>query len=187
MKHKHMMTGGVLGGVAAVATAAIATTALYLKNRSTIPEGAVAVAPFNAKKYMGKWYEIARMDYSHEHNLDNASAEYSMNKDGSIKVVNTGYNFKKSKQERAVGKACFVQSPQIAMLKVSFFGPIYSGYNVIAIDKDYKYALVVGRNLDYMWILSREPRIPENVKNEYLEKAKSLGYKIDKLVWSDHK
>lgn len=182
MKKNKMVMGSLLGGIAVAATAA-----LYFKNRKTIPSGVVAVAPFEVKKFAGKWYEIARLDYRFERNLDNVTAEYSLNKDGSLKVVNTGYNYVKGKQEKAVGKALFVQSPETAMLKVSFAGPIYSGYNVIALDKNYKYALVVGHNRHYLWILSREPKIPENVKKEYLQKAKELGYKVDQLIWSEHR
>lgn len=183
MKKNNVIWGSVLGGIAVAGAAA----ALYLKNRKTIPAGAVAVTPFDVKKYEGKWYEIARMDYRFERKLDNVTAEYTLKKDGSLKVVNTGYNYVKSKQEKAVGTAHFVESPEIAMLKVSFGGPLSSGYNVIAIDKNYKYALVIGHSLNYMWILSREPRIPEDIKKEYLQKAKDLGYKVEKLIWSEHK
>jgi len=72
------------------------------------------------------------------------------------------------------------------MLKVSFFGPFYSGYNVIALDKDYKYALVSGQNLDYLWILSRTTTIPDDVKQQYLKLASDLGYKTENLIWVEH-
>jgi apolipoprotein D and lipocalin family protein len=72
------------------------------------------------------------------------------------------------------------------MLKVSFFGPFYSGYNVIAIDSDYKYALVAGASLKYLWILSREKTIPNNIKENYLQKAERIGYNISDLVWVKH-
>lgn len=157
-----------------------------LKMRQTIPEGAIPVKPFDKNKYLGKWYEIARMDYRFEKNMNNTMAEYSQNSDGSIKVINSGYNYKKQKIERVVGKALFVKDPEEARLKVTFFGPCYSGYNVIAIDTDYKYALVAGRNLRYLWILSRETTIPEDIKKSYLEKAAEIGYDTSKLVWVKH-
>lgn len=72
------------------------------------------------------------------------------------------------------------------MLKVSFFGPFYSGYNVIALDKDYKYALVSGQSLDYLWILSRTTTIPDDVKQQYLKLASDLGYKTENLIWVEH-
>ena len=72
------------------------------------------------------------------------------------------------------------------MLKVSFFGPFYAGYNVLAIDKDYKYALVTGESLDYLWILSREKSIPAEIKEDYLQKAKDIGYKTEDLIWVEH-
>ena len=128
---------------------------------NSIPEKAVAVKPFFKEKYLGKWFEIARLDFKYERDLDNTTAEYSLNDDGTIKVVNRGYNTKKDEWSEAIGKAKFVGEENIAMLKVSFFGPFYSGYNVIAIDDEYQYALVAGQSLDYLWILSRDTTIPD--------------------------
>lgn len=153
---------------------------------ATIPKKAVAVTNFDKAKYLGKWYEIARLDYKWEKDLNNVTAEYSLNDNGTIKVDNKGYDVKKDKWEESVGKAKFVKKDNIGMLKVSFFGPFYAGYNVIAVDKDYKYALVAGESLDYMWILSREATIPESIKADYLIKAQEIGYKISDLVWVKH-
>lgn len=116
----------------------------------SIPKNATAVQPFSLKKYTGKWYEIARFDYRFEKNLINVTAEYSPNDDGSIKVKNRGYDVKKEKWKESVGKAKPVKGKDEARLKVSFFGPFYAGYNVVKIDKDYKYALIAGNNLDYL-------------------------------------
>lgn len=159
---------------------------LNLYSCRTIPENVVAVKPFYKEKYLGKWYEIARIDFKFEKNLNNTTAEYSLKKDGKIKVDNQGYNVKKGKWQQAIGKAKFVGDESIAMLKVSFFGPFYAGYNVIAIDENYKYALVAGKNKKYLWILSRETTIPENIKKEYLSTAENFGYNIDDLLWVEH-
>jgi apolipoprotein D and lipocalin family protein len=153
---------------------------------STIPKGVVAVKPFNKEKYLGKWYEIARLDFKYERNLNNTTAEYSLNDDGSIKVYNRGFNFKKLRNEQAIGKAKFIGDENIAMLKVSFFGPFYAGYNVIALDEDYKYALVSGDQFKYLWILSRETTIPDEIKSKYLRIADNLGYKTLDLIWVKH-
>ncbi|WP_339717791.1 lipocalin family protein [Cyclobacterium amurskyense] len=153
---------------------------------ATIPKGAEAVKPFDKEKYLGKWYEIARLDFKFERNLNNTTASYSLNDNGTIKVDNQGYNIKKEKWTQAIGKAKFVGDDDIAKLKVSFFGPFYSGYNVIAIDKEYKYALVAGESLKYLWILSRETVIPEDVKNEYLMMAEKIGYNTSELIWVEH-
>lgn len=153
---------------------------------STIPKGAVAVSPFDKNKYLGKWYEIARMDFRFERNLDNTTANYSLNPDGSIKVDNRGYNYKTKEWKQAIGKAKFRGSDTVAALKVSFFGPFYSGYNVIALDSAYKYALIAGKNLSYLWILSRETSIPENIKHDYLKIADDLGFNTSALIWVNH-
>lgn len=153
---------------------------------TTIPKGAVAVKSFDKQKYLGKWYEIARIDFKFERNLNNTTAEYSLNKNGSIRVENRGYNIKKEKWTKAVGKAKFVKEDDIAMLKVSFFGPFYAGYNVIAIDPNYTYALVAGKNLKFLWILSRNTTIPDEIKTQYLKIAEEIGYNTSNLLWVKH-
>jgi len=153
---------------------------------STIPKGVVAVKSFNKEKYLGKWYEIARLDFKYERNLINTTAEYSLNDNGSIKVFNSGYNVKKGKNVNATGKAKFEGDDHIAMLKVSFFGPFYAGYNVIALDEDYRYALVSGDSFKYLWILSRDTTIPDEIKSKYLQIAEKSGYKTSDLIWVEH-
>jgi len=162
------------------------TGLLAFSGCSTIPGGATAVKPFDKEKYLGKWYEIARMDFKFERNLNNTTANYSVNENGSIKVENRGYNYKTMKWKEAVGKAKFVKDQNVAMLKVSFFGPFWAGYNVVAIDKNYKYALIAGNNLSYLWILSRETTIPEDIKQNYLTIAENLGFKTSELIWVEH-
>lgn len=151
-----------------------------------LPKGATAVTQFDAEKYLGKWYEIARFDFRFERNLNNTTATYSLNNNGTLKVVNKGYNYVEKKWKEAEGKAKFVKDNRVASLKVSFFGPFYSPYNVIAIDENYQYALVVGNNTDYMWILAREKTIPDDLKNNYLKIASELGFDVNKLIWVEH-
>jgi len=153
---------------------------------STIPKGAVAVNPFDKGRYLGKWYEIARKDFKYERGLSNTTAEYSLNDDGTIKVDNQGYNAIKLKWSQAIGKAKFIGDENIAMLKVSFFGPFYSGYNVIAIDDEYRYAMIAGKSLKYLWILSREANIPVEIKDKYLKIAEEIGYNTIDLIWVRH-
>lgn len=148
-----------------------------------IPKGAVAVKDFDAKKYLGKWFEIARFDYRFEKNLINVTATYSEKPNGNIEVLNRGFHPLKNKWQEAKGEVKFVNTPDEGRLKVSFFKPIWAGYNIIDIDEDYKYALVVGDNLDYIWFLSREKKMPEHIRKRFMEKAESLGYDLTRLVW----
>lgn len=152
----------------------------------TIPNGAIAVKSFDKEKYLGKWYEIARFDFRFEKDLNNTTANYSANNDGTIKVVNKGYNYVTGEWKVANGKAKFVADTTIAMLKVSFFGPFYGGYNVIALDENYRYALIAGNSLKYLWILSREKTIPEEIKANYLKVANDIGFETENLIWVKH-
>ena len=162
---------------------------LFLLNSCSagIPAGANAIQNFDSEKYLGQWYEIARYDYRFEKNMDQVTATYSKNQDGTIKVENRGYDYVKKEWKQSTGEAKFVNAEQEARLKVSFFKPFWASYNVIDLDDDYQYALVAGKNLDYMWILSRKKSIPENIKTRFLDKAKSVGYDTTKLIWVDQK
>lgn len=159
---------------------------LFQFSCSNIPAGVVAIKNFDKARYLGTWYEIARFDFRFERNLDNTTATYTLNENGTIKVLNKGFNYVKKKWQDAQGKAKFVGDPTVAMLKVSFFGPFYAGYNVIALDPDYRYALVSGSSTEYLWILAREKTIPEEVKQNYLDIARKAGFNTDNLIWVKH-
>jgi apolipoprotein D and lipocalin family protein len=168
-----------------IAIVAIVPLALLI-SCSSIPKGAVAIKPFDKEKYLGRWYEIARFDFRFERNLNNTTANYSLNNDGSIKVVNRGFNYVTGKWNEATGKAKPAGGPDEARLKVSFFGPFYGGYNVIALDDQYKYALIAGDNLKYLWILSRETSIPDDIRQKYLDVANKIGFNTSELIWVEH-
>lgn len=153
---------------------------------ATIPKNATPVQNFDVNRYLGSWYEIARFDFRFEKDMDNTMAQYSLAENGNVKVLNSGYKIKKEQWKSVTGKAKFRGDKNIAALKVSFFGPFYAAYNVIALDENYQYALVAGKNLSYLWILSREKTIPEKVKENYLNIAKNIGYDISKLNWIKH-
>ena len=107
-----------------------------------------------------------------------------MNENGTINIENSGFDYIDGKQKTRTGKVKFAGEKNEGKLKVSFFGPFYSGYNIVALDKNYNYALIAGDNLNLLWILSRTPEIPDDVKENYLNIARQIGYDVDKLVWT---
>lgn len=171
--------------IAGLAGAAAIALTFGISSCVSIPRGAKAVRPFDRDKYLGTWYEIARMDFRFEKGLDHVNATYSLIDKETIRVDNKGYSVKDKKWKESIGKARLAGGPSEGRLKVSFFGPFYAGYNVIAIDPDYRYALVAGNNLNYLWLLSREKTMPKEIIEKYLEQARALGYKTDKLVWTN--
>ncbi|MFB9243429.1 lipocalin family protein [Massilia antarctica] len=150
------------------------------------PDGVVPVASFDSARYLGKWYEIARMDHSFERGLSRVTADYSMRDDGGIKVVNRGYNTEKAEWKESVGKAYFVGKPDVGYLKVSFFGPFYGSYIVFDLDRDnYAYSLISGPDTSYFWLLSRTPTMDEATKKRLVAKAQALGFDTSKLIYVD--
>lgn len=152
------------------------------------PEGVTPVSPFELKRYLGQWYEIARLDHSFERGMSDVNATYTLQEDGNVKVINRGYDTQKQALKEAIGRAKFIGDEQTASLKVSFFGPFYGGYHVIALDqKDYRWSLISGPDRDYLWILAREKSLPPEIIDALLKQAKDLGFATDKLIWVEHK
>lgn len=150
------------------------------------PQGIEPVSPFELQRYLGQWYEIARLDHAFERGLSDIGATYSLNDDGSVRVLNRGYDIERGKWKDAVGRAVFTGDTNTAALKVSFFGPFYGGYNVIALDPDYRWSMVMGPDRSYLWILSREKRLPADIRDRLLQKARAVGVDTDKLIWVSH-
>ena len=147
-----------------------------------MPQGVKPVQPFEVQRYLGKWYEIARLDHSFEHGLQNVTAQYHLNDDGSITVINRGYETANKKWKQAEGKALFVENSDKAYLQVSFFGPFYSSYVVFDLDSDYQYAFVSGNSTSYLWLLARTPEVPADVLHRFVAKAQTLGFDVDSLI-----
>jgi len=152
-----------------------------------IPENVKPVDNFRLEKYLGKWYEIARLDHSFERGLTRVTADYSLRDDGSVRVLNRGYSEKEKKWKEIEGKAYFVQRPDQGYLKVTFFGPFYGSYIVFELDHDnYQYSLVSGPDKSYLWILARDPVLKEDIKGILIAKAAALGFDTSKLIFVEH-
>jgi apolipoprotein D and lipocalin family protein len=162
--------------------------ALLLAGCVSIPENIKPVDNFQGGRYLGKWYEIARLDHSFERGLTDVTADYSLQDDGGIKVVNRGFSAKENKWKEAQGKAYFVNRSDQGFLKVSFFGPFYGAYIVFELDQEkYSYALVCGPDRSYLWLLARSPKINEELKNRLIAKAAALGFDTGKLIYVQHR
>ncbi len=154
---------------------------------TSIPKGLEPVSEFDADRYMGKWYEIARLDHAFERNLSNVSAIYTKTGSGEISVLNRGYNEKTGEWKQIEGQARFIDAETVGSLKVSFFGPFYGGYHVIAIDKEnYSYAMVSGPSRSYLWILSRTTSLDEASFSNLAGKAAAWGFDTTELIRVEH-
>lgn len=162
---------------------------LLLTACTGVPDGISPVKSLDANQYLGKWYEIARLDHSFERNLEKVTATYSARDDAGINVTNRGFDSQKNEWKEAVGKAYFVEPPNAdnthtGRLKVSFFGPFYNAYNIIVLDKPYyNYVMICGPNKSYFWILSRTPQLAYPIKQELIAKAHELGFDTEKLIY----
>nr|MCU0842239.1 lipocalin family protein [Thiobacillaceae bacterium] len=154
---------------------AFIAAALLLGGCTGVPEGVQPVRGFDLDRYLGTWYEIARLDHSFERGLTDVSATYSRRGDGGVRVLNRGWDPGKGKWKEAEGKAYLLGAADVASLKVSFFGPFYGGYHVFALDPDYRWAMLSGPSRDYFWILARTPQLPDTVLQPLLARARQAG------------
>ena len=152
-----------------------------------IPKNVYPVDHFSLEKYLGRWYEIARLDHSFERGLTRVTADYRLRDDGGVQVLNRGYSEAEKKWKEVQGKAYFVQRPDLGYLKVSFFGPFYGSYIVFDLDREsYRYSLVSGPDKSYFWILARDPSMDDELKNTLIAKAAALGFDTSKLIFVNH-
>jgi len=178
-----MKKGRALIAMTAVAGAAGIAYALWPKRK--IPAHAI-VDPFDKDRYLGKWNEVARLPNVIEKDLRDLTEEYSLNEDGTIKVITRAFNKAKNKPVEATGTIKLKGRQTRGELEVAYFLPIYLDYNILDIDDNYQYALVSGSRLGYLWLLSRESSIPEEMKQRFLIKAMDLGFEISRLEWMDY-
>jgi apolipoprotein D and lipocalin family protein len=151
-----------------------------------LPERVEPVTGFEPDRYLGTWYEIARLDHSFEEGLSQVTAEYSMRDDGGIRVLNRGYSAEEGEWQEAEGKAYFVEDENTGYLKVSFFGPFYGAYGIFELDKeDYSYSWVSGPDTGYLWLLARTPQVSDEIKQRFVERTSELGFNTDELSWGE--
>lgn len=142
------------------------------------------VDEFDLSRYLGTWYEIARFNHSFEKGMDNAMAQYILNDDGTVFVLNSAW--KNGKYNIAEGRAKYPDPEgDPGALKVSFFMFFYSDYNVMMVDEDYQISLVGSKSENYLWILSRTPEADPELLQMVLDEAERRGYDTSKLIWVD--
>lgn len=158
--------------------------AVLLSGCLGMPESVKPVSGFELNNYLGKWYEVARLDHSFERGLSQVTAEYSARNDGGVSVLNRGYSEDKGEWKEAEGKAYFVNSQTDGYLKVSFFGPFYGSYVVFELDREnYRYAFVSGPNTDYLWLLSRTPTVEPEIMEKFVQMSRERGFDTERLIY----
>ena len=152
-----------------------------------IPKGVAPVDGFDVQRYKGEWFEIMRLDHSFERGLSNVTASYALRDDGSVGVVNRGFDAKNCRWKEATGRAVFQGAPDIASLSVTFFWPFAGGYHVLALDKQaYRWALVSGPTRSYLWLLARQPDLAPDIRNRLVDEARALGFPVEELILVEH-
>jgi len=169
-----------------VRAAVVSLALLVLSGCTAAPKGVQPVGDFDAERFLGQWYEIARLDNRFERGLTRISATYTRRRDGGINVINRGFDPADGEWRETRGRAYFLGDPKVASLKVTFFWLFYGGYHVIALDRaGYQYALVCGPSRSHLWILAREPRLPQDTLRSLIKVAKDDGFNTEALIFVD--
>ncbi|SEH13127.1 apolipoprotein D and lipocalin family protein [Sphingopyxis sp. YR583] len=169
---KSLVAAGVVGA-SLIAAARFVPRPGPVGNRS-VPE---PLKPVDLDRYMGRWYEQFRYEASFEKGFEAVTADYSLNGDGTVRVVNRGRKgVIAGKQKKSVGRAKLVDRSMNAKLKVSFFGPFYGDYWVLDRGDDYDWSIVGEPSGRYLWALTRAP-VPHPDLLAMLEtRVRDLGY-----------
>ena len=150
------------------------------------PAGIEPVRGFDLSRYVGVWHEIARLDHSFERGMSDVSATYRAQNDGRVEVINRGFDAAKGGWREAIGTARFIDEPTRGSLKVSFFGPFYGGYHIVALDPNYRWSLVLGPDRSYAWILARDKTLSPTLREHLLKQAAAAGIDTSALIWVEH-
>ena len=160
---------------------------LAISSCLSVPDGIEPIQNFELDRYLGRWYEVARLDHSFERGLDAVTADYSLRDDGGIRVINSGRDITSGEMQQAEGRAYFVEKSNIGYLKVSFFGPFFGSYVIFELDHEgYQYAFVAGNTTDYLWLLARDPLVSEEVLRNFKDKASTFGFNTEDLIFVQH-
>ncbi|MBT4035474.1 MAG: lipocalin [Candidatus Marinimicrobia bacterium] len=151
-----------------------------------VPEWVTPVKNFKVKRYMGKWYEIARLDHNFEIGLNSVSADYTLRPDGGITISNNGYMVRREEWRYAEGRASFVDDENVGLLKVSFMRPFYGAYVIFKLDPDYEYAYVCGEDRSFLWLLSRTEYVDQDIIDDFETEARKLGFDTSQLIYVQH-
>lgn len=171
-----------------IAIRVVATTAMLIALTACtgMPEKVTPINNFDLSRYVGTWYEIARLDHSFERGMSHVTAEYSLREDGGVRVLNQGYMTQDGEWKEAEGKAYFVQDEETGHLKVSFFGPFYASYIIFELDQeDYQYAYISGPDTSFLWMLSRSPEASNSEIEQFINQSQALGFDTSKLIFVD--
>ncbi|ADV27930.1 Lipocalin family protein [Pseudoxanthomonas suwonensis 11-1] len=153
----------------------------------------VTVASVDLQRYLGTWYEIARLPMRHEpEDYTDITATYSLNPEGTVRVQNRARD-KHGEPQESVGEAFVVEGSNNAKLEVTFLPdglkwiPFTKGdYWILRLDPEYRTALVGSPDHKYLWLLSREPSLPAQVQQDLLDTARAQGYDLDDLILTPH-
>lgn len=160
---------------------------LLMAGCTSLPQGIEPVRDFALERYLGEWYEVARLDHAFERGLSHVTASYTMRSDGGVRVINRGYKAETGRWQSVEGKAYFVAGREQGYLKVAFFGPFYGAYVIFELDQDgYQYALISGPTRAYLWLLARTPNPAPEVVEMLLAKAAERGFDTSRLIFTRH-
>jgi apolipoprotein D and lipocalin family protein len=176
-----------VAGVALGALAGIGLTA-YIRRRNEDNYPPLPVARYvDLNKYVGEWYEIARMPAPFEKECYATKANYTLTEDGTVHILNTCHKQSpEGRLKKATAKAVVADPVSNAKLKVQFFWPFTGDYWILDVGEQYEYAVVGEPSRKYLWILSRTPQLDKSLLDRLLQKAKEQGFNVDKMIHTRH-
>jgi len=151
--------------------------AAFASGKAPVP----TVAQIDLQRYMGRWYEIARLPNRFEKDCVGVFADYTLLPEGKVRIVNSCHKKRLDAPMQASEGKAWAADRTNAKLKVRFFWPFYSHYWIMDIGPSYDYAVVGHPSRKYLWILSRKPSMDDKIYSELTEKIKAAGYDLSEF------
>ena len=160
---------------------AILISVIFVSSCVEVPEGITPVSGFKLDKYMGKWYEIARLDHRYERHFNRVSVEYSLNNNGDVLIKKKGYMPMHTEWREKEGKATLAGDTDQGFLKVSYIFALWEPYVIFKLDPDYEWAYVCGKDRTSLWLLARTPEVNSEIREDFIEEASRLNFDTSQL------
>ena len=139
------------------------------------------IESFDLNRFMGTWYEIARLDHPYERGLERVTAQYQFDQKGVVTLINQGYK-QGNIRTRRHGKLLPTMTPNY--FKVYFGFPIGFHYRVAYIEGDYSLTIITGARSNTLWFMARSRSITLEQRHLLESVATQLGYDVSKLIYT---
>jgi apolipoprotein D and lipocalin family protein len=150
--------------------------------KASVPTPVQSVAMVDQSRFMGRWYQIARLPNRFQKGCSESYTDFSPRDDGQIDIINSCRNEKDGSLRKTKGEAWVADPANNGRLKVSFLWPLRSDYWIIGLGQEYQYSIVASPNRKYLWILSRTAAMNDDLYASIMMDVERQGFATKNIL-----